>query len=351
MKFARIGEQVFLRQTELTGEEFRLYSIICFHTWIDTGVCRYSLRELAEKYDLNYDSLCRHYKILRVKKWAENTKDGIRPLVGVKTDEMSVTSALEKTPAKTDDLSVEAANGAKFHPADGQVTNEITDEMSVLVGQTDISSVETGEGDPAKLTKRQCETDKTSVEEVQKLTKRQFALKDLSEPSFSEPLEPVKDLKQSFTIVRLSYLSEAEEAELKKQITLKPKIPPVTETEWRNILEIYEDWKTVFGKNNNARLTVRRARAVLDRLRSFNKYTVAEIKTANRGCRASPNHNGSREDSSGVVYDDLELICRSDDQVEKMIGYFEAGLQLKKGVKNGNTKPTGSGQFNAAFYH
>ncbi|MBS1797820.1 MAG: hypothetical protein JSS81_28625 [Acidobacteria bacterium] len=118
MRFAKLGEEVFIRQSEISCEEFRLYAIIVFHTFVDTGVCRMPLREISKIYNLDYDNLTRRYKILRkdftpeeIKKlpekiqaqlekmkspWLEKTKKGIRPLVGVKTVNSTV-SEEEKT--------------------------------------------------------------------------------------------------------------------------------------------------------------------------------------------------------------------------------------------------------------
>lgn len=104
----------------------------------------------------------------------------------------------------------------------------------------------------------------------------------------------------------------------------KPKVEPITLSEWTCIREVFAFWRSTFGKNNGARLTAERGRAVLDRLRSVNKYSVEEIKTAILGCRASPYHNSSNGESGGKVYDDLELICRDDTKIERFIGFAEA---------------------------
>lgn len=100
-RFARIGEEAILRQTELTAEEFRLYINIVFHTFVDTGVCRKNLRQLSALYNLSYTHTTERYKILimdfenlsaiekakyleKIKSpWCEPTKKGIRPLVGL----------------------------------------------------------------------------------------------------------------------------------------------------------------------------------------------------------------------------------------------------------------------------
>ena len=83
MKFAKIDEEVFSRYGELTGEEFRLYCTVFFHTFIDTGICRRNLRQLCLIHGLNYTHTTERYKKLEKLKWCETTKKGIRPLVGL----------------------------------------------------------------------------------------------------------------------------------------------------------------------------------------------------------------------------------------------------------------------------
>ena len=82
-RFARVGEETFKRHAELHGEEFRLYTIIIFHLLPDSGCCAKNLREISETYGLDYNNTARRYKILRLKGWCENTRNGIRPLIGV----------------------------------------------------------------------------------------------------------------------------------------------------------------------------------------------------------------------------------------------------------------------------
>ena len=76
-RFAKISERAIARQSELSGEEWRLYCLLKFHTWNDSGVCNKNLRELATAYRLDYDNTTRRYKILREKGWCQNTPKGI----------------------------------------------------------------------------------------------------------------------------------------------------------------------------------------------------------------------------------------------------------------------------------
>ena len=112
-RFARIGEEAIRRQSELTGEEFRLYCLIVFHTWTESGICSKNLQQLSDIYGLTYNHATERYKTLRkefsknlkdkekerrererIRKmespWCENTPQGIRPLVGIKTPKSGV---------------------------------------------------------------------------------------------------------------------------------------------------------------------------------------------------------------------------------------------------------------------
>lgn len=105
MRFAKLGEEVYSRQSELAGEELRLYIIIFFHTWQDSRKCNKTLSELCAIYNLDYDNSSRRLKILRQKKWLENTKKYIRPLVGFKTVNSTVepNETVNSTAKETDE--------------------------------------------------------------------------------------------------------------------------------------------------------------------------------------------------------------------------------------------------------
>lgn len=335
-------DKAFDDKDEVGLKAFLLYSFYCKHGGMDNNVVWVSLERAADFLEVVYENACRLNSILKKKGWIKHKNGKTILLKGFehlsKTDEFN--SFNESDVPKTDENDSNHSDKTdEFNSLSENETKKLT-KTTVLEESGDAKTDENNSFDAEKDNFESSPKSKTDENNSLKLMKTTVAYKD--EPAHLNQQEEILSktkvsLKQN-TLVRLSYLTEKEELELKKQICLKPKIPPITETEWQNILEIYEDWKTVFGKNNNSRLTVKRARAVLDRLRSSGKYTPAEIKTAIRGCRASPNHNGTREDQGGVVYDDLELICRSDDQIEKMNGYYEASRQLKKGVKNGNYK-------------
>lgn len=129
-KFAKIGEEAVRRNAELVGEELRLYVLIVFHTWSDSGVCKKTLRELSDIYGLDYDNTTRRYKSLRTKQWCENTKLGIRPLVGLKTVKFTV-NGKEQTVNFTVENDTEAVNSTALDCQNYSKTDDKTVNSTV----------------------------------------------------------------------------------------------------------------------------------------------------------------------------------------------------------------------------
>ena len=78
------------------------------------------------------------------------------------------------------------------------------------------------------------------------------------------------------------------------------------------VINIFDYWANVMGKTNSTRLTDKRKSKIKQRLKN---YTVDDIKKAIDGCAKSAHHMGGND--QGTVYDDLTLICRSDDDLER----------------------------------
>lgn len=104
MKFAKVEESAIEQHLALTGEELRLYVLIKFHTWSDTGVCNKTLRELCDIHGLVYNHTTERYKKLRAKGWCENSKKGIRPLIDLKTPKIGVTDNSQNSKNRSDEL-------------------------------------------------------------------------------------------------------------------------------------------------------------------------------------------------------------------------------------------------------
>lgn len=82
------------------------------------------------------------------------------------------------------------------------------------------------------------------------------------------------------------------------------------------VLEVFRHWQNVHEKHQ-FRLTPVRRKMIRARLQDG--YTVDQIKQAIEGCKISPYHQG--ENDRRTVYDDLELICRTPDNLERFMGY------------------------------
>lgn len=96
--------------------------------------------------------------------------------------------------------------------------------------------------------------------------------------------------------------------------------------------ELFEFWQTVHC-HPTAHLTIERRRKVTERLKAG--YSVEDIQEAILGCKISPHHQGQNE--HGKIYDDLELICRSDTKLEQFIGYKrQPEIKRNGSTKNGN---------------
>jgi hypothetical protein len=84
--------------------------------------------------------------------------------------------------------------------------------------------------------------------------------------------------------------------------------------------EVFDFWVQERGKPNH-KLTARRRKKIEGRLKEKPEpFTVAELKEAIAGIKFSRRHMGDNE--TREIYDDLELICRSGENVEKFRDLF-----------------------------
>lgn len=88
-------------------------------------------------------------------------------------------------------------------------------------------------------------------------------------------------------------------------------------------LEIFQYWCDVM-KKPSAKPTAKRIDLVKKRLKEG--YSVNQIKEAIYGCSITPHNNGTDPKGNGQKYDDLELICRRGEFVERFI---ENGKRFK----------------------
>lgn len=75
---------------------------------------------------------------------------------------------------------------------------------------------------------------------------------------------------------------------------------------------IFDFWKKCMGKTGTVKLTPKREKAIILRLKDG--YTEQEIQTAIKNCASSAWHMGQNDRQQ--VYDDIELICRSGEKLE-----------------------------------
>jgi hypothetical protein len=92
--------------------------------------------------------------------------------------------------------------------------------------------------------------------------------------------------------------------------------------------QVFEYWKKRMGKSGRTVLSPKRRRAIANRLNQEGR-TVEELKQAIDGCASSPFHMGQGDNSNGTVYDDIELICRSNEQVERFMQMWDMRDHLK----------------------
>lgn len=118
------------------------------------------------------------------------------------------------------------------------------------------------------------------------------------------------------------------EQELGSETT--PPSPPAGGT-----LAVFAYWKATLG-HPDAKLTPKRSRLLGERLRDG--YTPEQLRRAIDGCRASEWHMGAND--RGEVYDDLSLIMRDGDHVERFIALADRP-HAPPGSESGGGKPGG----------
>lgn len=92
-------------------------------------------------------------------------------------------------------------------------------------------------------------------------------------------------------------------------------LPPTGVGESDLVRQVFQRWQEVMG-HADAKLLPKRRRCIQARLREG--YTVAQLCEAIAGCKASPFHMGKNDENR--VHDDLTLICRNGENVERFMG-------------------------------
>ena len=100
------------------------------------------------------------------------------------------------------------------------------------------------------------------------------------------------------------------------------------------VKSIFEYWQIQLS-HPRAKLTYDRRRRIVDRLRDG--YSVEEIKQAIDGWPASPFHRG--ENPGGVIYDDIELICRNGSKLEKFMALSPKATNEAQVIRHPSSHP------------
>lgn len=90
------------------------------------------------------------------------------------------------------------------------------------------------------------------------------------------------------------------------------------------IEQIFERWKATMG-HPRARLDPKRAKAIRGML--MVGYSAEDLELAIFGCSISPFHQGQNDRSTR--FDDIALICRDAEHVDKFIGLAEKAAARK----------------------
>jgi hypothetical protein len=109
---------------------------------------------------------------------------------------------------------------------------------------------------------------------------------------------------------------------------------------FEQVAEVFAFWQ---NETNHCKTVLDQKRKSKILARLSEGFSVAELKKAVLGCRASPWHNGSDPKSDGTVYDSITVVFRDSEQVEKFINIANNGVKLNgnSNYRNGNNAKIG----------
>ena len=115
---------------------------------------------------------------------------------------------------------------------------------------------------------------------------------------------------------------------------------PITNNQYKNkniyadqIGEVFEFWKSTFGKNNQTILSDKRKSKITQRLKDG--YTLEQIKQAIYNCSKSDYHMAGN-------YTDIELICRDVEHIDRFLGMTNQIRQQALGNPHANYQSSNS---------
>jgi hypothetical protein len=104
------------------------------------------------------------------------------------------------------------------------------------------------------------------------------------------------------------------------QTTDQPKKPDPVEI-------VFETWVRIMDRGPRTKLTDDRRKLIKARLKVF---SVEDLELAFVGCTKSAHHMGKnlKTNPQGTIYDEIELILRSDADTQRFIGYTRTGANI-----------------------
>lgn len=112
------------------------------------------------------------------------------------------------------------------------------------------------------------------------------------------------------------------------------------------VIEIFNYWLEVMDKKSNTAFSDKRVKAIKKRLKDG--YSISDIKTAIFNCSNTDHNMGKGPNSNGTKYNDIELICRHPEILERFRDNLGEGANdTKRDAEisawiNGDDKPSPS---------
>jgi len=100
------------------------------------------------------------------------------------------------------------------------------------------------------------------------------------------------------------------------------------------IQQVFTHWQIIMSKSR-ARLDEKRRKCI--KARFADGYEVQDLLDAINGCYLSPFHMGENPD--GTIYNELSLICRDAEHIDRFIETFEEGQKRLARIQEVQEKP------------
>lgn len=326
---AYIPDEAVDRNRELSAGGWRLYTFLARCRNQENGKCFPSVALTMDAIGVNRGSVYALRKELAEKKWATFEGDNVSFLYGFKSLKNQTNDAVNKGHKRRSLKNQTIAE--KSEKSDSQSLNIQTvgdannrDNDHCLITGVDYQTQSMNNQTPTNENKGDSGEFDRIPQEIREHFPEVPSLKNQTEKSEKSDSESEKS---DLHIGRTSkyepakepakeYMSNSPPATSTAEAVESP--PEKIDSRAVEIRQVFDHWKTRLN-HPKARLDEKRKKAIRGRL--ADGYSVAELKTAIDGCRASPFHQGSND--RGKVFDDLDLICRDAKHVEQFIAVVE----------------------------